>query len=85
MKKMLRWEIPEDYKDHSFPVEHEPKVCASVEGGVVEFWAEHVWFEGHEMTFRVFGTGNPVPVGYHYVTTAPRDAHGAARHIYRRV
>lgn len=50
----------------------------------VEFWAEHYDSGAHDRarTFRVLGTGHPVPRGYNWVATCLRPPLGL--HLYEK-
>lgn len=86
-RRMLRYEVPDDGQSHTIPLSHSPVgVAAVVEGGDagwrVEFWAEST--EGafpHDRTFRVFGTGDPLPPDALWVATCPRVG-GLVLHLY---
>ena len=50
---------------------------------VVEFWAEHDTDLAEEpRTFQVFGTGQPLPDGAHWVGTCDRTPDGHVPHLY---
>ena len=58
-------------------------VASGVMSVVVEFWAEHdEAAQAVRRTFRVFGTGHPLPRNARYVGTCPRTADGLVWHLY---
>lgn len=68
---MLRYEVPADNADHiiSLPKYADVLHVASRDVDVVEFWTEvlaDTLPRALPRRFRVFGTGDPIPMGYQY-------------------
>jgi hypothetical protein len=84
---MYRYEVPIDDGMYTYGLGHNPVAVAVVPDDDrerdVEFWAEHT--EGAPLvkrTFRVFGTGQPLPNGAKWIGTCPRTAAGLVWHLY---
>lgn len=62
IKRVFRYEVPVDDQPHTIRLTCNPLKVAAANVSTVEFWAEH---EGDEYaiprTFRVYGTGHPIP------------------------
>ncbi len=81
-QRVLRWYVQVDDEPHPIPSVGRI-VHVAGDARHVEFWAltcEHV--EAAPRTFRVFGTGHPIPDGYVYVGTAPRTPEGLVWHLF---
>lgn len=91
MRQMFRYEVPADGEAHEFRLTSAPVAVAAVHderlgyaGWVVEFWAEHeetdAWTPSRQ-AFRVFGTGEPLPLAAHWVGTCQR-IEGLVWHLF---
>ena len=84
-KTVLRYEVPIDDKPHTFPLTYGPHAVATKRIGTthrVEFWTEHEdGLAAVEMTFQVFGTGQPIPASARLRGTAER-LDGLVWHLY---
>lgn len=89
-KKMFRYEIPVDGREHEVELQGD---VLHVEAGrtkglrrhphTVEFWAEgNLEGEGTKRTFLAFGTDHPVPEGAVWRGTTPRATDGTVWHLY---
>lgn len=82
---MFRYPVPVDDQAHEFQLTGDPvAVAASLDGRMVEFWAENASAAGlvPARAFRVFGTGQPLPDDARWVGTCPRTSHGLVWHLY---
>jgi hypothetical protein len=91
-KRVYRYEVPIDDQTHTLPIssplwDHQgpPLAVAAIRDGerwTVEFWAEHR--DGarvYPRSFRVYGTGHPVPGRSRWCGTTPR-LDGLVFHLY---
>lgn len=95
MRSVFRYEVPIDDQDHEIELTQYPMEVATVipnlpgiiPGGPIpymEFWAEHNdKIAPFKESFRVFGTGQPIPENYAYVGTGQR-VNGMVFHLYRK-
>ena len=79
MRRMLRHEVPVDDQIHIFQdmnIDSDPvrvEIRATTAGAVVEFWYEKDYsVDTGVRTFRVFGTGQPLPDNAHWAGTTSR-------------
>lgn len=81
-RRMFRYVVPVDDRAHEFKLTGDPVAVAADSLKRVEFWAEHDEDAGAtDRTFRVFGTGQPLPHGAVWRGTCPRIA-GLVWHLY---
>lgn len=82
MKRVFRYEVPVDDRPHTFRLTCNPLHVAAADVSTVEFWAENEGDEyAIERTFRVYGTGHPVPASAKWWGTTPR-MDGLVWHLY---
>lgn len=84
---MFRYQVPVDDKPHIIALSHSPVAVAAVQTGlytfVVEFWCEHTEdAPPSKRTFKVFGTGHPLPEDAKWIGTCPRTEAGLVWHLY---
>lgn len=82
-RRMFRYVVSVDDQEHIVPLTHNPVAVAAVGAWSVEFWAEHT--DGAppaKRTFRVFGTGQPLPEDARWVGTCARTDGGLVWHLY---
>jgi hypothetical protein len=65
-----RFEVPVDDRWHTFTLSNSPLYVAARRPDVVEFWAVVDGAPKVERSFRVFGTGQPIPDDPDYWGTA---------------
>ena len=85
MKKTVhRFEVAADDTWNTFHCPDGPILAVGNKGPtIVEFWCEAESSKTYGLrSFRVFGTGHPVPGYAVHVGTAPRNALGLVWHIY---
>lgn len=91
MRRMFRYEVPVDDREHRHVVHGEVRKVATQTWTpgrmpVVEFWAEGVdpVPDGTllQRTFQVFGTGHPLPENAQWRGTTDRDQAGLVWHLY---
>ena len=81
-RKMFRYVVPVDDQAHEFTLTGSPVAVAAADIETVEFWAEYDEHGGRtDRTFRVFGTGHPLPAAAQWVGTCQRIA-GLVWHLY---
>jgi hypothetical protein len=70
MRRIYRYEIPIDDKDHELTLSGPIIHVAARSMDHVELWAEHDDnAPGERRTFRVVGTGHTIPPGFTHVAT----------------
>jgi hypothetical protein len=91
MRRMFRYEVPVDDREHRHVVHGEVRKVATQAWTpgrmpVVEFWAENAdpAPDGTllQRTFQVFGTGHPLPENAQWRGTTDRDQAGLVWHLY---
>ena len=86
MRTIYRFEIPVDDRSYSFDLTPgsigEPvAVAVTASSRIVEFWAVVDTENTTRRSFRVVGTGHPLPLTARYVGTAPRTPSGLVWHL----
>lgn len=85
-RRVFKHTIPVDDRDHTVPMGWTAEPLAVVVGAANEVL---FWFEDHGgvsvgKTFRIFGTGHPVPRGYLHRGTAMHGPSGLVWHLFER-
>jgi len=86
LRRMFRYTIPVDDRSHIIHLTGDPlHVANGITLDEVEFWAEYAdGTPGKARQFRVFGTGQPLPLDARWVGTCPRVS-GLVWHLYELV
>ncbi len=84
---MFRYVVSVDDQPHVVPLSHSPVAVAAAPHGTygwaVEFWAEHTQgAPAVKRTFKVFGTGHPLPEDAKWIGTCARTPGGLVWHLY---
>jgi hypothetical protein len=81
-RRMLRWEVPVDDRPHKVRALF-PRHVESRHADVVEFWSDQSGPRYPEISYQVFGTGQPLPPSATWIGTCiPHDRPDLVWHLY---
>lgn len=84
-RRMYRYTVPVDNEAHEVEMSSttDPVAVAASDGLRVEFWAECLRRAPQaRRSFRVFGTGDPLPDDARWAGTCARTSDGLVWHLY---